>query len=208
MEVYQREVTEIFPTALYSCKLDKAFCESAYLYLKNLKDSGEGNSNINKWKSGDDLHHHEFFSDLVDVVVQEVKHAANIYKYDIDDVYINNMFGSIVKPTHEHNTHTHPNSIFSGILYLNLPEKCNEVYFADPISMTKEIQLPLLEYNQFNTSLFKPNVEVGDLIIFPSSLPHGVVVANDNYKGDRSTLSFNTWVKAQMRAPTVKHNFV
>ena len=87
------------------------------------------------------------------------------------------------------NDHTHPNSILSGGLYINVGEKASKLYFHNPNpfvyhTFTKE---PLSDYT-YECYYFNP--KKGDLIIFPSWLKHGSNKDKNFYK-DRTVISFN-----------------
>lgn len=87
-------------------------------------------------------------------------------------------------------SHHHKNSIFSGIVYINTPEKSGNIFFARRNENLPEfLKLDFSEINKFNcdTCYFVP--KRGDIFIFPSSLNHytGVNESTDM----RLCLSFN-----------------
>ena len=85
--------------------------------------------------------------------------------------------------------HTHPNSILSGGLFINVGKKASKLYFHNPnpfVSYT-ETKEPL---NNYSYDWYSFNPKKGDLIIFPSWLRHG----SNGYKNlysNRTVISFN-----------------
>jgi len=85
--------------------------------------------------------------------------------------------------------HVHPNSILSGVLFINVGKKASKLYFQNPnpfvcYTYTKE---PLNNYT-YEWYSFSP--KKGDLIIFPSWLKHGSNQQRNLYT-NRTAISFN-----------------
>ena len=87
-----------------------------------------------------------------------------------------------------HHEHRHPNSIISGVFYF-APTK------PAPLHLTKsnlpEFQFNIKKQNPVNSSVFALNINVGELVLFPSSIYHSVAVNEDSE--ERISLSFNTF---------------
>ena len=85
--------------------------------------------------------------------------------------------------------HSHPSSILSGGLFINVGKKASKLYFHNPnpfVSYT-ETKEPL---NNYSYDWYSFNPKKGDLIIFPSWLRHG----SNGYKNlysNRTVISFN-----------------
>jgi uncharacterized protein (TIGR02466 family) len=88
-----------------------------------------------------------------------------------------------------HKFHTHPNSIFSGIFYLNFEPNHPPVCFYPPTNM--QYELTAITPNQFNSQSFTVKTKTGDLILFPSHIPHQV--EENSSDTPRISLSFNTF---------------
>jgi len=91
-----------------------------------------------------------------------------------------------------HHKHNHPNSLVSGIFYISADKKVDSVTFYKGFPDDR-IKLNITKYNIFNSSSCKFPPETGDIILFPSTLNHGV----DKKKGTniRISLSFNIFFK-------------
>ena len=90
-----------------------------------------------------------------------------------------------------HHPHTHVNSYISGVFYINADKKVDRITFYNVDDSL--FKLKITKYNIFNSSSWWYPVESGDVILFPSSLKHGV----DTKKGTntRVSLSFNVFLK-------------
>ena len=73
----------------------------------------------------------------------------------------------------QHSWHNHPNCSLSGVYYLKLEDGKDATEFFDPVSKTK----------------FQPDVEEGDIVVFPSYLPHRSKFINSDR--EKIIVSFN-----------------
>ena len=88
-----------------------------------------------------------------------------------------------------HHKHTHSNSFISGIFYLQANREIDRIYFHR--SGFQMIRLSPKEWNIWNSESWWFEVGTGDLILFPSHIPHMVeTVRNEE---TRISLSFNTF---------------
>ena len=129
-----------------------------------------------------------FIEGKIDLYAREVMSLAN--KLRITQSWVNNS-----KKGDSHHEHVHPNSILSGVWYPFLNDKLPplELYNKN----TRDIELQLVESNQYNSTLFKVNrIKSGGLILFPSNIPHGV--SPNESDEERISLSFNTWPEGDM----------
>ena len=89
-----------------------------------------------------------------------------------------------------HTFHTHPNSIFSGVFYLQSDLNSPYVTFFNRIP--NQYQFESRGDTPFTGNIFRCNPDPGSLIIFPSNLPHAVETNTSDTP--RISLSFNTFV--------------
>ena len=93
-----------------------------------------------------------------------------------------------------HHDHMHPNSIISGVWYPLCHEKLPPIKFMNRFQ--PHINISIKEFNTFNSATFMLPTKMGEMILFPSHLMHGVPT---NQSDDaRISLSFNTWCKGNM----------
>ncbi|MBM4076246.1 MAG: hypothetical protein FJ267_11475, partial [Planctomycetes bacterium] len=88
----------------------------------------------------------------------------------------------------ESKTHTHPNSVFSGVFYVRTSGE-DKILFSHPsaqISHTFDYE----EFQPFNSISWWMPATQGSLLLFPSYLPHAVPeILSEN----RVSLAFNTF---------------
>ena len=88
-----------------------------------------------------------------------------------------------------HHKHSHPNSIVSGVYYINADIEVDRIRFFQP--SLKIWDVPSDNYLPTNSETWWFSVGTGTLILFPSTLEHCVdPVTHDN---TRISLSFNTF---------------
>lgn len=129
------------------------------------------------------------------------------------DIIIKDYFDKIIKPQEEtitpyitqswlnytrekefHHTHSHPNSIVSGVLYIKCDAQNDMIEFYDTIP--NQFQIPPKEFTQYNSKTWWFNVDEKDLLLFPSSTTHSVKIKKENNL--RISLAFNVFVKGKM----------
>jgi uncharacterized protein (TIGR02466 family) len=88
-----------------------------------------------------------------------------------------------------HKIHNHPNSIVSGVFYLQLENDMPQIsFYKDVVS---QFHLSQKYITDFTTDYFSLLAESGTLLLFPSHLKHAVP-QNKSTK-ERISLSFNTF---------------
>tara|TARA_R100001086_G_C11779475_1_gene243217 strand:+ start:189 stop:824 length:636 start_codon:yes stop_codon:yes gene_type:complete len=109
------------------------------------------------------------------------------------DFYITQSWLNVTKPNENHHLHLHPNSIISGVFYIETVED-DKIDFYEPNRAKHVIKFEPKEFNLWNSlSWFIPATD-NKLILFPSWLEHGVEL-NKKAKTNRVSISFNTFAK-------------
>ncbi len=93
-----------------------------------------------------------------------------------------------------HHIHTHPNSVVSGVLYINLGPGDGITFYRNEDHQWYE--LPRKEETYFSTHSYFFPTGVGDLILFPSHVKHGTHALEHDV--ERISLSFNTFFSGQL----------
>ena len=95
------------------------------------------------------------------------------------------------KPGESHDSHSHHNSYLSGVLYIKcLPNDC--INLKNRLHKSyNNIEFPKKKSTEWNATVITVNVKKGDLVLFPSWVPHNVDVNNTDK--ERISLSFNTF---------------
>lgn len=89
----------------------------------------------------------------------------------------------------QHHRHKHPNSVWSGVLYIEVGES-DKIMFHNENGMDGSFQFEVLDFNQHNSPSWWIPVNRGELLIFPSQLSHSVPPTESE---ERISLSFNTF---------------
>ena len=110
--------------------------------------------------------------------------------YDADRLdFSTQVFVSEMFEGDQHSVHTHPNSLLSGLLYLEVPEGSAPLIFSDPRPFRSMIALPKKgnALTNWDKTVFNP--EKGTFLIWESWLGHEV--PKNNSKTGRITIVFN-----------------
>lgn len=183
----------IFPTPVYITKLNRTFTTNELKefdkhYQKQSKQN-EGNlvgvdnyilnrKPLQKLKKEIDLNIQNYFNKVIK--------TSNKIK-----PYITQSWLNWTSNKQFHHTHEHPNSIVSGVLYINADEQHDKIKFFK--NRYNQISFVHQESNLFNSGIWSFPVKTGMLLLFPSHLTHRV----DHKEGNnlRISLAFNTFVK-------------
>ncbi|WP_169819367.1 putative 2OG-Fe(II) oxygenase [Pseudohongiella acticola] len=93
-----------------------------------------------------------------------------------------------------HHTHTHPNSVVSGVLYINLAPTDGINFYRNDDNVWYELLRQQDTY--YNASRYFVQTGMGDIILFPSNVRHGVSEVTEQV--DRVSLSFNTFFSGEI----------
>jgi uncharacterized protein (TIGR02466 family) len=158
----------------------------------NLKkqDSLDGDALSSHYLEDDILNRITSLKNCDDIFANLEKHIKNYTdKIGCGKCKITNSWINIQKKDSRLLKHTHPDSIISGVIYLNTDEKSSKLYFYNPnqiISWTRR-ELNTCYNNEYQYIVPKN----GDLFLFPSWLSHGSHIDINN-TDERMALSFNT----------------
>ena len=182
------EVSNCFPISFYS------FANPEIVEAIKTKMALEPNGVSHNYPSlnqtfNQELHNDptwKFLIDWIDNCLQEIQdyeiHDQNFGKIKISRMWANISLG---RSGGGHSVHRHPNSLWSGIMYIT---EGADTKFLDPVyaRSLSSIEIPIV--NNFDRLTVTP--KPGSLIIFPSFVQH----FTDAHYGDniRITISFNT----------------
>ena len=97
--------------------------------------------------------------------------------------------------------HWHPNSAFSGVLYVTVGENPGKIVFKGEKhnNLGPFFGFKYTENNSYNSSLYSYEPAFGAIFIFPSSLPHFV---ESNNSSVRESLAFDYMISGRMDQET------
>jgi uncharacterized protein (TIGR02466 family) len=113
----------------------------------------------------------------------------------LDDVeiYITQSWTNVTIPQGWHHQHNHPNSFLSAVFYIQVDEGDEITFYND---VYKQILFNSKNYHEYNSNEWTFNVNNFDLLIFPSSLSHGVRKTSEN--SVRISLAFNSFIRGKI----------
>lgn len=106
---------------------------------------------------------------------------------DLHNLVLKNSWVQIYKEKHKHRKHTHMDSAYSGIIYVDGNKNSGQTIFYHPLRDR------LLEYDINYMEIFKPEFKINKLILFPSYIVHEVLEEKEN--SNRTIISFNAKFK-------------
>ncbi|NDB82510.1 MAG: hypothetical protein EB127_07190 [Alphaproteobacteria bacterium] len=118
-----------------------------YIHQLMKNDKGRILSNIGGWQSNNVDHQNPVFKDLFEIFRLKVNEYIdtmnwNIYA-EIDNVWINVNYKN-----NSNRSHVHPNSILSGVFYINVPENSGSIFFENPSKTLFKTNLPFESKNR------------------------------------------------------------
>ena len=188
-------IIDILPTKIYAEILDQE------LTKKNIRScmsyiSKKGNlvKNVNNFHSKDrNIIEHLNLSYFQDTFISKSnEYMRNTLGYEYDHSFITQSWLNVSNHKQTHHSHYHPNSIVSGVFYIEQPNTDDDFYFT---KFESSRLLPHIPYNPEIENTWQElhmSIEKNSLILFPSHVPHGVKQNNQNTS--RITLSFNVMI--------------
>lgn len=179
----------LFPTDFYCANIfDDKENENYKNFLINLskKFSGNKRSNRGGWQSDTDLWNQEVFKPLLEKTTSITQSIIADVSQKRPQMVVRSMWGNINPKGGMNFTHIHPSGWMSGVYYIQLPKDNNVITFEDPRpARMMDFQRSCLVKDEY----FDYQVKVGDLILFPSWLPHFVLPNTSDE--NRISISFN-----------------
>ena len=139
--------------------------------------------------AGPGIDHNKDLDPFIDFIMQASAEHLESIQYDSSKIKLNvQLYIGIMQENDTHNFHTHPGSILSGLMYLQVPEGSSPIIFRDPRPFRSIINLPS---KQHTGSVYFQPVD-GLFLIWESWLGHEVPKTSN--KESRITMVFNLGV--------------
>jgi uncharacterized protein (TIGR02466 family) len=182
----------IFPTPIYTSKLNRQLSKEELSFIN--KNKLDVYINIGNTISNDkNILENEVFKNLKDDLYLRVKDYFDRIVSSSNNItpYITQSWLNYTETNQFHHKHQHPNSLVSGVFYINCHEEYDRIkFFKDNY---KSIVVDVENWNLYNSETWSFPVKTGDIILFPSSLSHMVETKQGN--NTRISLAFNVFVK-------------
>lgn len=135
-----------------------------------------------------------------DKLLQGISAGISEYFYGIMgarqdvELFITESWFNKTEKGQTHHRHWHPNSLLSGVVYLQSEGDTGRIKFIT--SQYDTIEYSIVDANLYNSRSWSVTPEAGSMVIFPSNVEHLV----EEYQGDtpRISLAFNTFVRGNI----------
>ena len=186
-------VRPLFPEPLYFSKLERVLTKKELKTIAQYKkktNSNEGNIT----SSENYVLENKAFNNLKkDLHTKVMDYFDKVMCTDNPITpYITQSWINYTKSDQYHHKHNHSNSLISGIFYISADKEVDSVTFHRAF-LEDGIKLNTTKYNTFNSTSCTFPVETGNILLFRSSLVHGVGKKKGN--NIRISLSFNVFFK-------------
>ena len=186
-------INNLFPTAVGAFELGRDLSKLEQKFLLNL----ESLSNIGNIVSTNNYVLRDkrlsslgsFFNDSLQKYNQTTLSLKDNLSLQLTQSWVN-----YTKKGQFHHKHAHPNSIISGVFYIQAIKDIDRIYFFN--EKYNQIKTYPKEFNVYNSESWWLPATTGTLYLFPSHLTHMVeqVTTDDT----RISLSFNTFYKGNL----------
>lgn len=189
-------INNIFPIPVYKSKFIRNINNLEIAKVKKLLKDFYPNAHNTTSKENFVLDNHKEFLEIREFIqVHLNQYALHLYKPKRkQNFYITQSWLNSTKKGERHHLHSHPNSVISGVFYINCIEN-DGIQFKRPYIANDSYVLNTTG-NTGSMTYFP--VETLSLILFPSYLEHQV--AENETDDERISLSFNTHIKGEIGA--------
>jgi uncharacterized protein (TIGR02466 family) len=186
-------INSIFPTPIYMSKLGRKLTPLELKFVdKNKKDIYKNDGNVTS--NNNYILNEKPFTNIkkeLDLIVKDYFEKV-ISPTDTITPYITQSWLNYTETNQYHHKHKHPNSLVSGVFYINCHEELDKIkFFRD--DDYKMIKPEVKDWNLWNSETWWFPVKTCDIIMFPSSLTHMVETKEGN--NTRISLAFNVFIK-------------
>lgn len=185
-------IQQLFPIPVGFVDLPRPLTESELEFIKNQ----EQRANMGNTSSEDS---YICKKSKISFLTDFFTHSVNNYfrqvcnpKADLQ-LYITQSWINYTQKNQYHHKHAHPNSLISGVFYVDTDPEKDRIYFYKSQSW-QQIKYEIKDYNLFNSESWWYEARPNSLIIFPSYLEHNVENLGETER-TRISISFNTWTK-------------
>ena len=192
------EIEGIFQTPIYRTTITQNFSKKQLSFIDNNKLQSQNekttrNKSGNITSSNKNILDQPVFKNIkqeLELIIEDYVEKIIVPSNNITP-YITQSWLNYTEPGQFHHTHAHANSLVSGVLYFNCHETLDKITFYS--NRYDTIKPKTNKFNHFNSESWWFEVKTKQVILFPSSLTHGVDVKEGN--NTRISLAFNVFIK-------------
>lgn len=181
-------ILNLFPTPVAFFKYDSELSEEQREFLVNAEQRPNEGNTTSKFREVLD---HEMFADLKEFVQDSINsYLKNVISPENEvSLRVTQSWLNYTKKGQWHHKHAHPNSLISGVFYVNADKEADKIFFYK--DGYQQIKFPTKEFNQYNSDSWWLPVGTNELILFPSNFTHSVAPVETDET--RISLAFNTF---------------
>ena len=169
--------------------------KTEYINLVNLEEKLSGGGGENYISVNRQILELDEFKDLK----VSLQTALDHYVHDIlkieNQFFITDSWSTRNPQNTFHAEHSHGNSIFSGVLYVDVADGDLELLFDPAFSKNFQFEYSIKEYNLLNSNSWTLGLKSGMLVIFPSWVSHRV--SPNLNTTDRRIIGFNSFTSGK-----------
>lgn len=179
----------LFPTAVGVYQLGRSFTETEMAHIRGILSSVTRNLGNSTSVARNILDDQEL-QDLKEFCCNSLAdYAGSIVRVEDGHPRITQSWLNRSVKGEWHHQHRHPNSLWSGVLYVVAGDDDKIVFHRSPEGFGS-FQLATSEWNEYNSPSWWVPSRTGELLVFPSDLQHSVP---ETTTYERISLSFNTF---------------
>lgn len=186
-------VNNLFPTPVAAFELGRDLSKLEQKFLFNLETrTNMGNvTSTNNYVLRDNRLSSlgSFLNNSLQEYFQATMSPQDNIKLEITQSWIN-----YTKTGQYHHKHAHPNSIISGVFYIQAAKDVDRIYFFN--ESYSQVKIIPKEFNVYNSESWWLPATTGILYMFPSHLTH--MVPEVKSEDTRISMSFNTFYKGNL----------
>jgi uncharacterized protein (TIGR02466 family) len=185
----------IFPTPVMRSNIGRNFTPEELAFFESVW--GATQENATNFRSADT---HVLDAPEMQSIRSAVQEHVNQFAWKVisphprHTYYITQSWVNFTQPGQSHFRHMHTNSLISGALYVYVKKEVDSICFYR--NSPAQILVTDDQPNPYNTPVHRVGLDVGDLVLFPSSLHHDVEPTTGAHI--RVSLAFNAFIKGEI----------
>lgn len=188
------KIDGIFPTPIYITKINRKLSKIENKFIKESASNVNNNQGNLISKDTYVLDKPPFKKLKIELLAHLKEYYKVVCKFDKVEPYLTQSWLNFTSENQYHHQHEHPNSMISGVFYINSEVNNDSIKFWN--HTYKRIRPQISEWTWLNSESWTYPVESNDLIIFPSQVTHSVQVKKGNNL--RISLAFNSFIKGEI----------
>lgn len=181
------QIFNLFPTSILQYELERDFTKIELNVVSKKLEKVTPNT-FNRYSSDKQVLEDNDLIDLRVFCEESIKHFCHVIFENNLNLRISQSWLNETMPNEQHHRHCHPNSLISGVLYIQTKDE-DKIEFYSSNQRYKYWQGLEKNSNIFNANSWWLPAKKGSLLLFLSDVEHSVRPVID---GRRISLSFNT----------------